>query len=102
MIVLLSFALLCVLSATLAWIDIRHGIIPDWLNLAIAGLGLCQGDLLCKDGPARQQQDRSNSYRQHSHGAPRAAFGGCMGTTPEPADKLLLFRPSILSPSGLK
>ena len=40
MIVLLSFALLCVLSATLAWIDIRHGIIPDWLNLAIAGLGL--------------------------------------------------------------
>ena len=40
MIVLLSFALLCVLSAALAWIDIRHGIIPDWLNLAIAGLGL--------------------------------------------------------------
>jgi leader peptidase (prepilin peptidase)/N-methyltransferase len=40
MIVLLSLALLCVLSAVLAWIDIRHGIIPDWLNLAIAGLGL--------------------------------------------------------------
>src|SRR5271168_4213106 len=40
MIVLVSFALLCVLSAALAWIDIRHGIIPDWLNLAIAGLGL--------------------------------------------------------------
>jgi leader peptidase (prepilin peptidase)/N-methyltransferase len=40
MIVLASFALLCALSAVLAWIDIRHGIIPDWLNLAIAGLGL--------------------------------------------------------------
>jgi leader peptidase (prepilin peptidase)/N-methyltransferase len=40
MIVLLSFALLCVLAAALAWIDIRHGIIPDWINLAIAGLGL--------------------------------------------------------------
>ena len=37
---LLSFGLLCVLSAILAWIDIRDGIIPDWLNLAIAGLGL--------------------------------------------------------------
>jgi leader peptidase (prepilin peptidase) / N-methyltransferase len=39
-VVLLSFALLCVLSVILAWIDIRDGIIPDWLNLAIAGLGL--------------------------------------------------------------
>ena len=36
----LSFGLLCVLCATLAWIDIRHGIIPNWLNLAIAVLGL--------------------------------------------------------------
>jgi leader peptidase (prepilin peptidase)/N-methyltransferase len=40
MVVVVSFALLCLLSAGLAWIDIRHGIIPDWLNLAIAGLGL--------------------------------------------------------------
>jgi leader peptidase (prepilin peptidase) / N-methyltransferase len=40
MTVLLSFALLCLLCAILAWIDIRDGIIPDWLNLAIAGLGL--------------------------------------------------------------
>ena len=47
--VILSFALLCVLSATLAWIDIRHGIIPDWLNLAIAGLGLSTALLI--DGP---------------------------------------------------
>lgn len=37
---LLPFALLCVLCAAIAWIDIRHGIIPDWLNLSIAVLGL--------------------------------------------------------------
>jgi leader peptidase (prepilin peptidase) / N-methyltransferase len=40
MIVLVSFASLCGLCAILAWIDIRDGIIPDWLNLAIAGVGL--------------------------------------------------------------
>jgi leader peptidase (prepilin peptidase)/N-methyltransferase len=40
MAVFLSFGLLGLLCAALAWIDIRHGIIPDWLNLAIAGLGL--------------------------------------------------------------
>ena len=40
MLVLLSFGLLCLLCAILAWIDIRDGIIPDWLNLAIAGLGI--------------------------------------------------------------
>jgi leader peptidase (prepilin peptidase)/N-methyltransferase len=33
-------ALLCLLSGVLAWIDIRHGIIPDWLNATVAGLGL--------------------------------------------------------------
>jgi leader peptidase (prepilin peptidase)/N-methyltransferase len=49
MIVLLSFALLCVLSAALAWIDIRHGIIPDWLNFAIAGLGLLK--IILTDDP---------------------------------------------------
>jgi leader peptidase (prepilin peptidase) / N-methyltransferase len=37
---IISFGLLCLLSAVLAWIDIRHGIIPNWLNLTIAGLGL--------------------------------------------------------------
>ena len=36
----MPFALLCALCAILAWIDIRDGIIPDWLNLAIAALGL--------------------------------------------------------------
>jgi leader peptidase (prepilin peptidase)/N-methyltransferase len=40
MVVLLSFALLCLLCAAITWIDIRDGIIPDWLNLAVAGLGL--------------------------------------------------------------
>ncbi len=40
MVVVISFGLLCLLSAVLAWIDIRHGIIPDWLNLTIAGAGL--------------------------------------------------------------
>jgi leader peptidase (prepilin peptidase)/N-methyltransferase len=40
MIVVISIGLLCLLSATLAWIDIHHGIIPDWLNLTMAGLGL--------------------------------------------------------------
>ena len=34
------FALLCLLSGVLAWIDINRGIIPDWLNATIAGLGL--------------------------------------------------------------
>jgi len=34
------FGLLCLLNVILAWIDIRQGIIPDWLNLTIAGLGL--------------------------------------------------------------
>jgi len=40
MTILLPFGLLCLLCAILTWIDIRDGIIPDWLNLAIAGLGL--------------------------------------------------------------
>jgi leader peptidase (prepilin peptidase)/N-methyltransferase len=40
--VYLFFGTLCVLSSVLAWIDVRHGIIPDWLNLTIAALGLLQ------------------------------------------------------------
>jgi leader peptidase (prepilin peptidase)/N-methyltransferase len=35
-----SLTLLCALSATLAWIDFQRGIIPNWLNAAIAALGL--------------------------------------------------------------
>jgi leader peptidase (prepilin peptidase)/N-methyltransferase len=38
----LLFGLLCLLSAVLGWIDSRQGIIPDWLNLMIAGLGLAK------------------------------------------------------------
>jgi leader peptidase (prepilin peptidase)/N-methyltransferase len=36
------FAPLCLLCAVLALIDIRDGIIPDWLNLSVAGLGLAK------------------------------------------------------------
>lgn len=46
---LVYFGLLCLLGAILAWIDIRHGIIPDWLNLTIAGLGL--GRVVMVGGP---------------------------------------------------
>jgi leader peptidase (prepilin peptidase)/N-methyltransferase len=34
------FVPLCVLGGVVALIDARHGIIPDWLNVTIAGLGL--------------------------------------------------------------
>jgi leader peptidase (prepilin peptidase)/N-methyltransferase len=37
------FLTLCAVCAALALIDFRHGIIPDGLNLAIAGLGLAKG-----------------------------------------------------------
>ncbi|SHJ56524.1 leader peptidase (prepilin peptidase) / N-methyltransferase [Bradyrhizobium lablabi] len=46
MVVIVFFGLLCLLSAVLAWIDIRHGIIPDWLNLTIAALGLSKAVIL--------------------------------------------------------
>jgi leader peptidase (prepilin peptidase)/N-methyltransferase len=49
MINVVSFGLLCVLGAVLAWIDLRHGIIPDWLNFAIACLGLSKAVIV--DGP---------------------------------------------------
>ena len=34
------FLLLCALCGALALIDLRHGIIPDGMNLAIAAIGL--------------------------------------------------------------
>ncbi len=37
---------LVLLCAATAAIDFRHGIIPDWLNLSIAGLGLVQAGLV--------------------------------------------------------
>lgn len=33
---------LCLLCSGLAVIDLRRGIIPDWLNLSVAGLGLAK------------------------------------------------------------
>jgi leader peptidase (prepilin peptidase)/N-methyltransferase len=38
----LSFVMLSLASALLAWIDLRRGLIPDWLNLAIAVVGLAR------------------------------------------------------------
>jgi leader peptidase (prepilin peptidase) / N-methyltransferase len=46
MIAIISVALLCLASTLLAWIDLRRGIIPDWLNLAIACMGLARAFLL--------------------------------------------------------
>jgi leader peptidase (prepilin peptidase) / N-methyltransferase len=46
MVIVVSFGLLCLLSAVLAWIDLRYGIIPDWLNLTIAGLGLSKAVII--------------------------------------------------------
>ena len=36
------FGALCLLSVRLALVDLRHGIIPDALNLAVAGLGVAK------------------------------------------------------------
>src|SRR5947209_3108280 len=46
MIFVATFGSLCLLGFALAWIDIRHGIIPDWLNLTIAGVGLLKAFLV--------------------------------------------------------
>jgi leader peptidase (prepilin peptidase) / N-methyltransferase len=46
MIAATSLALVCLASGLLAWIDLRRGIIPDWLNLAIAAIGLAKTVLL--------------------------------------------------------
>ena len=50
MLVITLFGLLCLFGLVLTWIDIRHGIIPDWLNLTIAGIGLSKAVII--DGPA--------------------------------------------------
>jgi leader peptidase (prepilin peptidase)/N-methyltransferase len=42
MIAVAFLVLLALASLLLAWIDLRRGIIPDWLNLAIAALGLAR------------------------------------------------------------
>lgn len=46
MIVAGCIVLLILLSILLAWIDIRSGIIPDWLNLAIAILGVIRAAMI--------------------------------------------------------
>jgi leader peptidase (prepilin peptidase) / N-methyltransferase len=46
MIAVAFLVLLALASLLLAWIDLRRGIIPDWLNLAIAALGLARTAIL--------------------------------------------------------
>jgi leader peptidase (prepilin peptidase) / N-methyltransferase len=46
MIAAICFILLGLASGLLAWIDLRRGILPDWLNLAIAVIGLAKAMLL--------------------------------------------------------
>jgi leader peptidase (prepilin peptidase)/N-methyltransferase len=46
MIAAVCFILLALASGLLAWIDLRRGILPDWLNLAIAVIGLAKAMLL--------------------------------------------------------
>jgi leader peptidase (prepilin peptidase)/N-methyltransferase len=46
MIAVACLVLLALASLLLAWIDLRHGIIPDWLNLAIAVIGLARAAIL--------------------------------------------------------
>jgi leader peptidase (prepilin peptidase)/N-methyltransferase len=46
MIAIIFLALLGLASVLLAWIDLRRGIIPDWLNLAIAIMGLVRAVIL--------------------------------------------------------
>ncbi|MEZ2142870.1 A24 family peptidase [Bradyrhizobium sp. DN5] len=46
MITAVSFAFLGIAGAGLAWIDLRRGIIPNWLNLALAVAGLVRSAIL--------------------------------------------------------
>jgi leader peptidase (prepilin peptidase)/N-methyltransferase len=46
MVAAISLALLGLASALLAWIDVRRGILPDWLNLATALVGLARAFML--------------------------------------------------------
>jgi leader peptidase (prepilin peptidase) / N-methyltransferase len=52
MIASLSVILLGLAGILLAWIDLRSGIIPDWLNLAVAILGLTRIAILDGSTPA--------------------------------------------------
>ena len=46
MIAAICLALLYLACALLAWIDLRRGIIPNWVNLAIAVIGLARAAIL--------------------------------------------------------
>src|ERR1700693_5940674 len=46
MIASISLALLALASLVLAWSDLRRGVIPDWLNLMIAVVGLARAVML--------------------------------------------------------
>jgi leader peptidase (prepilin peptidase) / N-methyltransferase len=46
MTIFILFGLLGLVSIMLAWIDIRDGIIPDWMNLTIAGLGFANAIMI--------------------------------------------------------
>jgi leader peptidase (prepilin peptidase)/N-methyltransferase len=46
MIAAVCLALLYLASALLAWIDLRRGIIPNWINLSIAIIGLARAAIL--------------------------------------------------------
>jgi leader peptidase (prepilin peptidase)/N-methyltransferase len=46
MIASICLALLALASLVLAWIDLRRGIIPDWLNVLIAVVGLARAVML--------------------------------------------------------
>jgi len=46
MIAAICLALLSLATGLLAWIDLRRGIIPDWLNLTIALIGLAKALML--------------------------------------------------------
>src|SRR5947199_172471 len=51
-----SFFILGSACLLLAWIDFRHGIIPDWLNLGIAILGSLRA--AGRAGPAAEQLEQ--------------------------------------------
>ena len=53
------FVTLCLLGIVLAWIDIRDGIIPDWLNLTVAALGLAKPSLPAACWPASKPRLRA-------------------------------------------
>jgi hypothetical protein len=72
------FLLLCALCAALALIDLRHGIIPDGLNLAIAGLGLASA--IVAGGGAGELKRLGERSRP-------AGFAGCCGDYISPGER---------------